>query len=225
MNGHLKPISIEGKQTLRDLVCESIISGISDGILQPGERIMEIQLSEELGISRTPVREAIRKLEQEGRVVMIPRRGTYVADITLKDITQVYEIRISLDMLAASLAAERITDEEIEEMNRQLLMTGQYAQRGEIDKVVACDSVFHDILYRAARNERLLNIINNLRDQMTTIRSRSLVHPGRLNDTLAEHKALLEAIASRDPETAANAARVHIENAERTLVENFHIGK
>lgn len=183
---------------------------------------MEIQLAEELGISRTPVREAIRKLELEGIVAMMPRRGAYVADISLKDITEIYEVRISLDMLAASLAAERINDDELEEMNRQLLLTMQYATNKDMEKIVACDSIFHDVLYRAARNERLVNIISNLRDQLTNLRGRSMSQPGRLVETMQEHRALLDAIASRDPEVAANAARVHIENAEKTLMESLN---
>lgn len=221
MYKNLQPINLESRLPLRESVCESIRRAIADGSLRPGTRLMEIQLAEDLGISRTPVREAIRKLELEGIVVMIPRRGAYVADISLKDITEIYEVRISLDTLAASLAAERITDEELEEMNRQLLLTGQYVLAGDIPKIVATDSVFHDILYRAARNERLVTMINNLRDQLTNIRARSMAQPGRLQDTLAEHRTLLDAIASRDPETAANAARTHIENAEKTLMESL----
>ena len=108
MSGHLQPIQLDSYKPLRELVCENIRQAIIDGTFSPGERLMEIQLADEMGVSRTPVREAIRKLEQEGFVVMIPRRGTYVADISIKDITEIYEIRISLDILAAGLAAERI---------------------------------------------------------------------------------------------------------------------
>ena len=91
---------------------------------------MEIQLADEMGVSRTPVREAIRKLELEGFVVMIPRRGTYVADISIKDINEVYEIRTSLEVLAAGLAAERISDEELETMQRLLVEIGQHIEDG-----------------------------------------------------------------------------------------------
>ena len=217
----LQPIDLNNHQPLREAVCNAIRDAINNGGLKPGDRLMEIQLAEELGISRTPVREAIRKLEMEGFVVMIPRRGTYVTDISLKDVTEIYEIRISLDMLAASLAAERINDDELEEMDRQLLLTSKYNIDTEMEKIVACDSVFHDVLYRAARNERLVSIINNLRDQLTNMRGRTMAQPGRLAETLTEHRILLDAIASRDPEAAAAAARSHIENAERTLMESL----
>ena len=180
---------------------------------------MEIQLAEEMGVSRTPVREAIRKLELEGFVVMIPRRGTYVADISIKDITEVYEIRTALDVLAAGLAAERISDEELEAMQRLLVEIGQHIEEGNLDKIVETDSAFHDILYQASRNERLVNIISNLREQITTLRGRSMHYPGRLINTLEEHKAIVDSMAQRDVEKAQKAVREHLENAEHTLLK------
>ena len=118
MTKRLQPIRLDAYKPLREVVSETLRQAIQDGVLKPGERLMEIPLAEELGVSRTPIREAIRKLELEGFVVMIPRRGTYVANISLKDITQVFEIRSALEELAAGLAAERITEEEIETLER-----------------------------------------------------------------------------------------------------------
>ena len=155
MSGHLQPIKLDSYKPLRELVCENIRQAIIDGTFSPGERLMEIQLADEMGVSRTPVREAIRKLELEGFVVMIPRRGTYVADISIKDITEIYEIRISLDILAAGLAAERITDEELEQLNGYLIEIGQHIANNDMDKIVEVDTAFHDMLYTASRNERL----------------------------------------------------------------------
>ena len=124
MSGHLRPINLDSYKPLRELVCENIRQAIIDGTISTGEPIMEIQQADHMGISRTPVREAIRKLELEGFVVMIPRRGTYVADISIKDINEVYEIRTSLDVLAAGLAAERINDDELETLQRLLVEIG-----------------------------------------------------------------------------------------------------
>jgi DNA-binding GntR family transcriptional regulator len=170
MSGHLRPIKLDSYKPLRELVCENIRQAIIDGTFSPGERLMEIQLADEMGVSRTPVREAIRKLELEGFVVMIPRRGTYVADISIKDINEVYEIRTSLDVLAAGLAAERINDDELETLQRLLVEIGQHIEENNMDKIVEVDIAFHDVLYQASRNERLRNIINNLREQITVIR-------------------------------------------------------
>ena len=225
MAGHLQPIRLDSYKPLRELVCENIRQAIIDGTFSPGERLMEIQLADEMGVSRTPVREAIRKLELEGVVVMIPRRGTYVADISIKDITEIYEIRTSLDVLAAGLAAERITDEELETLNRLLVEFGQHVNDGNMEKIVEVDTAFHDILYMASRNERLRMIINNLREQVTGIRSRSMSYPGRLMETMNEHRILVDCIAARDVESAQIAARNHMENAEHTLMKSMTMGK
>lgn len=221
MAGHLQPIKLDSYKPLRELVCENIRQAIIDGTFSPGERLMEIQLADEMGVSRTPVREAIRKLELEGFVVMIPRRGTYVADISIKDITEIYEIRISLDVLAAGLAAERITDEELATLNGYLVEISKHVPGMNMDKIVELDSAFHDVLYHASRNERLESIINNLREQLTGIRGRSMSAPGRMVETMDEHRALVEAIAARDVERAQRAARVHLENAEQTLLRSL----
>lgn len=225
MAGHLQPIKLDSYKPLRELVCENIRQAIIDGTFSPGERLMEIQLADEMGVSRTPVREAIRKLELEGFVVMIPRRGTYVADISIRDITEIYEIRTCLDVLSAGLAAERITDEELEALNRLLVEIGQYIAENNMEKIVEADTAFHDILYQASRNERLRSVINNLREQLTGIRGRSMSYPGRLVETMDEHRALVDSIAARDVERAQNAARVHIENAEHTLMKSLTMAK
>ena len=215
MERKLLPIKLDSYKPLREVVSEALREAIIAGVLQPGERLMEIQLAEELGVSRTPVREAIRKLELEGFVVMVPRRGTYVADLSIKDINEVFEIRTSLDVLAAGLAAERITEEELEQMERLLVEIGEYIENEDIEKIVEVDTRFHDILYRASRNDRLVGIINNLREQFTRFRAVSIAYPGRLKNTQEEHRKLLEAIAQRNVEAAQQIAREHMENAEQ----------
>ncbi len=117
---HLKQIPLDSYRPLRDVVVDNLRQAIVSGQFPAGMRLMELQLAEKMGVSRTPVREAIRKMELEGLVVMIPRRGAYVADISIKDINEVYEIRTALDVLAAGLAAERIDDDEIREMKELL---------------------------------------------------------------------------------------------------------
>lgn len=218
MEKKLSPIRLDSYQPLREVVCETLREAIRDGILEPGERLMEIQIAEELGVSRTPVREAIRKLELEGYVVMLPRRGTYVANLSIKDINEVYEIRASIDALAAGLAAERITDDELEQMERMLVATVEAFEKGNMDRVVEYDTKFHDVLYCASRNDRLVGIINNLREQLTRFRSISMAYPGRMKKTMEEHGRMVEAIAQRDVELAQQLARQHMENSEQALL-------
>ena len=214
----LEPIRLDTYKPLRDVVSEALRQAIREGVLQPGERLMEIQLADELGVSRTPIREAIRKLELEGFVVMVPRRGTYVADISLKDVVQVFEIRSALEELAAGLAAERITPDELEELERILVEINDYIARDDFDKIVDADIRFHGILYKASRNNRLVDILRNLREQMLRFRSISMHYPGRLAATWAEHRQLVECIANRNSTQARKIAKKHMENSERTLI-------
>ncbi len=222
MERRLVPIRLDSYKPLREVVAETLREAIVNGALKPGERLMEIQLAEELGVSRTPVREAIRKLELEGFVVMIPRRGTYVADLSIKDINEVFEIRTALDVLAAGLAVERITEDELEQLERLLVEIGELIEGDDIDKIVEVDSQFHDILYRASRNDRLVGIINNLREQFTRFRSISIQYPGRMKISVEEHCHLVEAIAARNTDLAQQIAREHMENSEQTLLQDLN---
>ena len=223
MTNRLAPIKLDSYQPLREVVCESLREAIRSGILKPGERIMEIQLAEELGVSRTPVREAIRKLELEGYVVMMPRRGTYVASMSIRDINEIFEIRTALESLSNGLAADHITDDELEHLQRLLVIIGGYIKEGNIEKIVETDIEFHDLLYHAARNERLVGIISNLRDQLTRFRTLSMSHPGRLEETLEEHRLIVDAIASGDRKAASRAAERHMENSEKTLLKAMEV--
>lgn len=217
----LAPIRLDSYQPLREVVCETLRDAIRKGVLKPGERLMEIQLADELGVSRTPVREAIRKLELEGYVIMMPRRGTYVANLSIRDVNEVFEIRTSLDSLASGLAAERITDEELEHLQRLLVAIGGYIEQGDMDKIVETDTEFHDLLYTASRNSRLTGIIFNLREQLTRFRTASMSYPGRLRATLEEHRRIVEAIAQGDVKEAQAASEYHMEKSEQTLLASM----
>ncbi len=214
----LVPIKLDNYKPLRELVFESLREAIISGQLRPGERMMEIQLAEEMGVSRTPVREAIRKLELEGLVEMIPRKGAYVAGLSLRDIADVFEIRRALEGLAAELAADRITDEELENLERYLVIISEQIEAGNLEEVVQTDTDFHTLLYQASRNNRLSQIINNLREQIQRFRTTSLSYPGRMKAALEEHRKIVEAISSRDGELARRIAQEHIENAENSLM-------
>ncbi len=217
----LLPVNLESYKPLRELVLEAIREAIINGALKPRERLMEIQLAEELGVSRTPVREALRKLELEGFIVMVPRKGAYVADLSIKDVADVFEIRIALEGLAAALAAERITDEELELMERHLVEKAEAISKHDMVKLVEVDTSFHEALYGASRNDRLITIINNLREQIQRFRTSSLAMPGRMKQSLDEHRSIVEAIQSRDIALARQAAQEHIENAESSMIESL----
>lgn len=219
MRRKLLPVNLESYKPLREVVFETIREAIISGYLRPGERLMEVQLAEEMGVSRTPVREAIRKLELEGFLVMMPRKGAYVAGISMKDIADVFEIRASMESLAAGLAAERITEEELENLKQILVSVAESADHNDLDGIVHTDTDFHDIIYKASRNDRLIQIINNLMEQIQRFRATSLAFPGRMKVTVEEHRKLVEAIANRDVSLAKALAQEHVENAENSMLE------
>jgi len=216
----LVPVKLDSYKPLREVVFEALREAIIKGVLKPGERLMEIQLAEELGVSRTPVREAFRKLELEGFVVMVPRKGAYVAGISLKDIAAVFEVRAALEGLAAGLAAERITEEELEELERILVQMAEIIEKGDLSGFVESDTRFHDVLYQTSRNQRLIQILSTLRDEIQRFRSVSLAYPGRMKEALEEHRKIVEAIAARDEDLAKKVAIEHIENAETSLLNS-----
>jgi DNA-binding GntR family transcriptional regulator len=218
-NNRLLPVNLDSYKPLRELVLDAVREAIINGTLKPRERLMEIQLAEELGVSRTPVREALRKLELEGFIVMVPRKGAYVADISFKDIADVFEIRAALEGLAAALAAERITNEELEAMERVLAEKAEAIAKNDLDRLVETDTKFHEAIYEASRNQRLWTIISNLREQIQRFRTTSLSNPGRSKQSLDEHRNIVEAIQARDIQLSRKVAQEHIENAEHTLIE------
>ncbi|HZK43893.1 MAG TPA: GntR family transcriptional regulator [Syntrophomonadaceae bacterium] len=217
----LMPVNLDSHKPLRELVLEAIREAIINGRLQPRERLMEIQLAEELGVSRTPIREALRKLEIEGFIVMVPRKGAYVADLTFKDIADVFEIRSALEGLAASLAAERITDEELETIKNLWAEKAEAIASNNLEKLIIVDTEFHEAIYKASRNDRLTNIINNLREQIQRFRATTLAYPGRMATSLDEHRGIVEALQARDVQLSRQLAVEHIENAENSMIESI----
>lgn len=213
------PIEIDSYQPLREIVFEALRGAIVSRRLEPGERLMEVQLAEAMGVSRTPVREAIRRLELEGFVVMVPRRGAYVAQLSFKDIADAFEIREALEGLAAGLASERATEEDIEELERLQVRMTECLDRGDTKRAVDMDIQFHEKLYDASRNERLSQMISNIREQILRFRTQSLSYPGRLAEALQEHSQVIDAIAERDPVAARKHAEDHIQAARNSLME------
>lgn len=165
MAGKLSKVNLNDYKPLREVIFNTLREAIIVGELKPGERLMEVQLSEKMGVSRTPVREAIRKLELEGLVNMLPRKGAHVADLSVKDIMDVLEVRSTLDGLASMLSAERITDEELKELKHAHTQFVNYVEKDNMQGSIKKDVEFHDIIYRSSRNDKLIQIASNLRNR------------------------------------------------------------
>ena len=203
---------------LRDVVFQTLRQAILRGELEPGERLMEIHLANRLGVSRTPIREAIRKLELECLVVMIPRRGAIVASITEKDLKDVLEVRRTLEIMAGEIACERITPELLE----QLKNTGhEFMVRKDTNDFTSLAEVgvkFHDIIYAATGNQRLISILNNLREQMYRYRLEYLKDTGSHERLNSEHYEIYEGIRNGDKETVKAAIGRHIDNQRDAIL-------
>ena len=199
----LAPIALDSYRPLRDLVFESLKDAILTQTLPPGKRLLENELAESLGVSRTPVREAIRRLEQEGLVAMIPRKGAYVSGISLKDIQEVYEIRAALEMLALELAAKYITAEEIAELEHQVRQEEAMTEANRLNEIIFIDSSFHDLIYQYARNSRLTQFVEILQEQFKRFRFLPLGSSARSHTALAEHEQMVEALRAHNSSLAA----------------------
>lgn len=225
MASKLSKINLNDYKPLREVIFNSLREAIIIGELRPGERLMEVQLAEKMGVSRTPVREAIRKLELEGLVDMIPRKGAHVAELSIKDIMDVLEVRASLDGLATSLAAERITDDELKELKHINGQFASYIEKENLNGSIKKDVEFHDIIYRASRNDKLISIINNLREQVQRFRVIYLKEYNNSKNLIKEHNDIFEAVSSRSMENARNIAKTHIMNQESTILSSLKMQK
>lgn len=203
---------------LRDVVFQTLRQAILRGELKPGERLMEIHLAQKLGVSRTPVREAIRKLELEGLVLMIPRKGAVVAEITVSDLEDVLEVRLALEELAVKHACRRITQEQLEEIGR---LAEEFRITLNGDDVGACaqaDMRFHEAIYEATGNNRLVQILNNLREQMYRYRIEYLKDRQSHGQLIREHGEILRALQERDVQGALAVTVKHIERQKEYII-------
>jgi len=206
---------------LREVVFNTLRKEILRGDLKPGERLMEIQLANRLGVSRTPVREAIRKLELEGLVLMIPRRGAEVARITEKTLRDALEVRMTLEKLAVTLACQRITPKEIEQLKKVSNYGTTFLNKNDLMGMAKADEEFHDVIYNATNNQKLIKILNNLSEQVYRYRVEYLKQKNAPAQIIREHKELLNAIEARDEELAAEIAAVHIDNQAKSIAEKL----
>ena len=206
---------------LRDVVFNTLRQAILTGDFLPGERLMESTLAMRLGVSRTPVREAIRKLELEGLVDMIPRKGAAVARITVSDLKDVLEVRCHLEEFAASIACDRITEEEKAQLTVALKAFEQAIEDKDLRLIAQRDVEFHDVIFRATKNKRLLQIINNLREQIYRYRIEYIKDFGYHETLVKEHKEILDAIFSGNKEAAEKIMRTHIYNQEIIVIKNL----
>ena len=223
----MKDISLKMDEylPLRDVVFNTLRNAILTGELSPGERLMEIKLADKLGVSRTPIREAIRKLELEGLVVNTPRKGAEVANISAEDLRDVLEVRRSLEVLAISLACEKMTDETLELLYENIDAFKHSIDAEATSDIASVDVTFHDIIYKATGNNRLLQILNNISEQMYRYRFEYIKNKESWNRLVEEHMNIYEAIKNRDKDLAVKSILLHIDNQERDIRKKMGFDK
>ena len=197
-------------------------AAIKDQILArrfgPTDALSEYKLAALLGMSRTPIREALKQLEQEGLVRVIPRKGVFVAEISVADIHEIYQVRQALECFAATVAAQRMEDTNIESLIRVSEEAAERLAVRDPGKAFEFDINLHQSIIKSTRNQRLAAILATLKDQVHRLRLLSVEDVARVSRSLAEHRAILEAIRSRDSDAAAAAMRTHMRNARDSSI-------
>lgn len=210
---------------LRDVVFNTLRHAILKGELEPGERLMEISLAQKLGVSRTPIREAIRKLELEGLVVMVPRKGAEVADITEKDLRDVLEVRTALEELSIELAMKNMTDEDYEQLKEANEAFARNSAGDDLIKLAEADVAFHEVIYMATGNKRLIQMINNLREQMYRYRLEYIKDKSTHARLMEEHNLIMKAMQDNNIEAGKATIKLHVENQEENILKSIQLKK
>ncbi len=191
---------------------------ILNGTLKKGDTLTEITLAERLGVSRTPLRAALHALAEEGLVEIVPNRGATVIGVSRDDLVDIYKIRMRLEGIAAGLAAKRITPEAVKALENSVELSEFYLSKNDSDHLKELDSEFHGIIYKSSGSRHIAKILTELHRNIRSYRKLSLSVPTRLENSVKEHRAILEAIKSADAELAERLCCEHIEAALNNLL-------
>ncbi len=211
---------VTDKYSLRGRVFHKIREDILSGKYKEHEELKEVAIGEELGVSRTPVREAFRQLELEGLIQIIPNKGAYVTGITVKDVKDIYMIRSLLEGLCARWATENITEEQLEEMEENVYLAEFHASKGHLEQIAELDNRFHDIMYEACNSKMLQHSLRDYHEYVLRVRKKTLSDANRGEASNHEHRLIMEAIKAKDAARAEELANRHMINAYENMVKN-----
>ena len=210
-------LNMDAYLPLRDVVFQTLRSAILRGDLKPGERLMELQLASKLGVSRTPIREAIRMLEQEGLAITIPRRGAEVAKMTEKDMGDTLQIRRALEELAVVLVCDKITEEDVEELKAAMLNFEEKTKGDNVVELAKADVALHETVYRIADNPKLVQLLGDIREQMFRYRAEYLKDRSIYPVLIQEHRDMVAALEKRNKELVVKITMKHLYNQEEGM--------
>ncbi|NLL77258.1 MAG: GntR family transcriptional regulator [Clostridiales bacterium] len=211
---------VTDKYSLRGRVFNKIREDILNGKYKEHEELKEIAIGEELGVSRTPVREAFRQLELEGLIQIVPNKGAYVTGITAKDVQDIYMIRSLLEGLCARWATDHITEEQLEELEENVYLADFHASKGHLDQMAELDNRFHHILYEACNSKQLERLLVDFHEYVLRVRKKTLTNGGRGKTSNDEHRQIMEAIKEKNKDKAEELANKHMINAYDNMVKN-----
>ncbi len=206
--------------SLRGRVFHKIRGDILNGKYKENEELKEVAIGQELGVSRTPVREALRQLELEGLVQIIPNRGAFVTGIQANDVRDIYLIRARLEGLCARWACEHITKEQMDAMEENVYLAEFHARKGNMEQMTELDNQFHRILYESGNSKMLEHLLVDYHQYVMRIRRKTLSTPERAIASNKEHHGIMEAIKDNNPELAERLAHEHMINAYDNMVKN-----
>ncbi len=210
---------------LRDIVFKTLREAIVTGELKPGERLMEIKLANEMGVSRTPVREAIRKLEQEGLVRLTARKGAEVAPINAKDLKEVLEIRKALEGLACQMACQHATEEQIQDLSRINQDIEKAIGDGDIERIARLDALFHDRIGVYSSNTQLIMILSRLKEHIYRYRLEFIADTRNKRQIIEEHEKIIQDITNKNEKAVRRDIEHHIEGQERYILNTLSTGE
>jgi Transcriptional regulators len=211
---------VNDKYSLRGRVFNKIREDILSGKYKEHEELREVAIGEELGVSRTPVREAFRQLELEGLIQIVPNKGAYVTGITAKDVGDIYMIRSKLEGLCARWATDHITEEQLEELEENVYLAEFHAKKGHLDQMAELDNRFHQILYESCNSKQLARLLVDFHEYVLRVRRKTLSNGSRGKVSNNEHRQIMEAIKAKDKDRAEALANEHIVNAYDNMVKN-----
>ncbi len=216
---HFSPIKYDDKGHIRDSVFSILRNAILDKKLEPGQRLVERNIAEQLGVSRTPVREAINKLVSERLVTHIPRKGVMVSGFTKADIVEILVIRTSLETLICSIAATKIKPRELKRLEVLAKQISDEHVKGNLKKSNQLNDKFHEIIYRTAESPRVYSFLNTLHEYITKFTQVAYSRPGRSEEVWVEHNAIIDALRRHDSSEAEAVAKRHAENSSQAFLD------
>jgi len=218
-------VKIGKKKSLREVVYDSLKKSILHGKLKAGQRLIEETLANQIGISRTPVREAFHKLERDDLVSRLPKGGFAVREFTKEDVQEIFGIRIALESYAAYLAAIHITVDKISTLEHKVTESENALKKRENERAVQLHTEFHDLLYKSCKSKKLIEMINNFRDYFYRYRSALLHAPEGFKTSASDHQQMIEAMKEKNPKLVESLVRSHLERGREIVLKEIDEGR